>query len=341
MLKYRDAFLFAATLTAISGCSPSGPESSLDNYLTRLSRTLGETAPVRKIQPQPMLPRAAQLKLTVAGSSLDTLDFLALSGCAVQVTIGKRNSSLGRMARDSQRLLLDLEYLQLAPACIDHLRKQGQTTLAATLVQARQDKQQQLPARIFNATLGNEEYRQFWQPPAQLGNYPALTSTAVVSALNSINSQVDRWLSGDYDFDNREFEVLLSEVRKGDGGSLLVAASLQSAWLAAANSALQSRRSRKPLCREGHQSQDSKTLKTVVHKYLVAQVQPWSASLAARYYQLLASIRELETSLAHALPDNYKPWRDSRDQLLAQLISAPRSHIREIQQTQASCPPKH
>jgi hypothetical protein len=71
---------------------------------------------------------------------------------------------------------------------------------------------------------------------------------------------------------------LLSEVRKGDGGSLLAAASLQPSWL------------------------------------------------ATRYYQLLPPIRELESTLTHALPDNYKQWRDGRDELLAQLISAPPAH---------------
>jgi hypothetical protein len=69
---------------------------------------------------------------------LGALDFLAISGCEVQVTIGKRNSSLGRMAKESQRLLLELEYLALAPECIDYQRRQGRSGVADTLEQAWQ-----------------------------------------------------------------------------------------------------------------------------------------------------------------------------------------------------------
>ena len=229
-------FTLALLALAMAGCSGSGPEAAFDEYLGRLARTLG-AAPVQPVIPSvTALPAPRELHLEIQPGNLDALDFLALSGCAVQITIGKRNSSLGRLARDSQRLLLELEYLQLAPACIDYQREQGESGLADTLEQAWQLKRRQLPASIYNATLGSSEYRQFWKKaPGAAADYPANTSSAVIASLEAINGHARRWLAGDYSADNREFEILLGEVATGDGGALLQALAAQDAALAAAN----------------------------------------------------------------------------------------------------------
>jgi hypothetical protein len=161
------------------------------------------------------LPPPPALRLEVAGDHLERLDFLALSGCALQANLGRRSGRLGARARDSQRLLLDLEYLRLAPACIDFQRARGDRALATALEQAEALKRRQLPAAIYNATLGSDEYREFWQRPALA---PTDESGYGASAgLQAISNQVRRWLAGDWRADNREFEILLGEVGSGAG----------------------------------------------------------------------------------------------------------------------------
>lgn len=178
----------------------------------------------RGISPAPAgtvvaLPPPSALRLELAGDHLDRLDFLALSGCALQATLGRRSSRLGVRARDSQRLLLDLEYLRLAPACIDFQRARGDRALATALEQAGALKRRQLPAAIYNATLGSDEYREFWQRPALA---PADEPGGGASAgLQAISNQARRWLAGDWRADNREFEILLGEVGSGAGAALL------------------------------------------------------------------------------------------------------------------------
>jgi hypothetical protein len=155
----------------------------------------------------------------------------------VQTTIGKRNSSLGRYAKPSQRLLLELEYLRLAPQCIALLRDR-QRALADVLKAAWHERQAQLPAMVFNATLGSEEYRSFWLAPRAPGDYPVVSLAVAVSALQRINRHVCRWLSGDYQAQNRDFEVLLSQVAGGEAGALLQALHTQSSGVLAADSAI-------------------------------------------------------------------------------------------------------
>jgi hypothetical protein len=45
--------------------------------------------------------------------TLTLIDFLALSGCKLQANIAKRNTTMGRNASVSQRLIFDLEFIRL------------------------------------------------------------------------------------------------------------------------------------------------------------------------------------------------------------------------------------
>jgi len=319
-----------ALLALLAACQAGALDAPYDNYLQRLGRTLSVTVPGVVFSAPPRAPRPAELKQDIASSSLDALDFLAISGCSVQITIGKRNSSLGRMARSSQRLLLELEYLLLAPECIDWQRTQGRDALADELQQAWNLKREQLPTLVFNATLGSEEYRSLWRIPVNPGDYPASISSRVISALLAINEQVKRWLDGDYEADNHSFEILLSEVAAGDGGSLLQALAHQSDWLDAANLMVAERMTRGPLCRPGIRPQAADILANVVRKYFIGEVQPRAAALGRRAHELFPAVRGLEELLAGGLPATYANWRAERDERIAYLAAAPRRPVEKL-----------
>lgn len=326
-----------ALAAALAACTPGGAEHTLEDYLARLARTLDQDAPARVQTPWPRLPDSAALKLQLAGSKLDALDFLSLSGCAVQVTIGKRNSSLGRLAPPSQRLLLDLEYLDLAPACVRSLQAEGETDLADTLQQAWEQKREQLPYRIFLATLGSTEYRAQWRKPASLAGYPEDTSSVVVTALAAIDSLAQGWLSGDYQADNMEFEIFLGEVATGDAGALMEALALQASWLEAADGVLERRIAQGPLCSAGRRPPEADILRTVVHKFFIGAVQPWSADISRRQYELLAPLRSLERRLGDALPPAYREWQVQREAFIEHSGSAPKAHVQLLQQLLDPC----
>ena len=222
--------LCSALLILLDGCQPTEPDTPFEVYLSRTDSARSITPPDGLKVP----PVTVDLQLNIPWGTLDTLDLVSLSGCTVQATIGKRNSSLGQYAKPSQRLLLELEYLRLAPQCIALLRDR-QRALADVLKAAWHERQAQLPAMVFNATLGSEEYRSFWLAPRAPGDYPVVSLAVAVSALKRINRHVCRWLSGDYQAQNRDFEVLLSQVAGGDAGPLLQALHTQSSGVIAAD----------------------------------------------------------------------------------------------------------
>ncbi|TCO77209.1 DUF3080 family protein [Chromatocurvus halotolerans] len=333
-MRWLPPALLAALM---AGCGNPGPEQAFDTYLSRLERPLGTAAPPWEREPVPRPPRAAKLHIPLAPGRLAALDFLALRGCELQVTVGKRNSSLGRLAPPSQELLLELEFLRLAPACIKYLKEEDQETLASALSAALDSKRRELPSRIYNATLATDEFRSLWQAPQALGDYPESTSSAPLSALDGINALASRWLSGDYSANNRDFEMLLSDVARGDAGSLLAALNLQKAALEGANAMLREHRDGGGFCQGKLLSPDLDIFKNVVEKFFIRGIQPWSAALSQRLHGLLPPVRQLETQLSAVLPPAYREWRRQRENVLDTVSDAPRQHVQQVQQTLESC----
>ena len=320
-----------------SACDGADPEQPYRQSLWRLQNTLGVEAPARETVRAPRPPRSGALRLALASSNLGALDFLALSGCAVQVNIGRRNSSLGRLAHESQRLLLDLEYLRLAPACVDKLRAAGSDELAAKLEEAWARKRAQLPAQIFNATLGGDEYRALWLAARPPGDYPAQGDGRAGAALAAIDALARRWLGGDYRADNFEFEIFLGEVAGGGAGALLRDLLAQQAWLARADAAVQARMRKGPLCAPGIRHRAADILPNVVRRFFIEGIQPRAARMGSRTYQLLPPLQALEQRLDAVLPPQYRQWMAQRDALLETALAAPRAHVEQLQAIVAPC----
>ena len=212
--------LYGALLTLTNGCQPGEPDAVIERYPPNFGPAEPAMPPTAHFARPRVPPNVAHLQLDIPLSTLDALEFVSLSGCHAQTTISKRSSILGQHAKPSQRLLLELEYLRLAPQCIALLRNRKRI-LANVLEVAWHEPKTQLPALVFNATLGSDEFHSFWLAPRVLGDYPTVSSSEAMSALTSINRDVHRWLNGDYDAHNRDFEILLSEVAGGNAGKLL------------------------------------------------------------------------------------------------------------------------
>lgn len=159
------------------------------------------------------LPTAADMRVDVAGFNIAAIDFMTVKHCALKATILKNQTRIARHASDSQRLLLDLEYLRLAPACIAQLKSEGVDVLAETLTAALRVIEQHLPARIFNATLGSSQYRPIWRAGVS-GNKHTANGAQALTALREINRLANAWLARDYRANNLDFEIQLSEVAK-------------------------------------------------------------------------------------------------------------------------------
>ena len=326
-------------LLALIGCSdPDTGPAHLDEYLQRLSTITG-------IEPEPSthrdinrfdLPQEEVIESPASGR-IDLIDFLSLSGCELQINLGRRNTQLGRTASPSQRLLLDLEFMDLAPECIALLRERGEDDLASALADISVEREALLANSIARAVLMGPEWRLFWERPPTLANYPADTSSAIAQSLNRLADLTRGWLGGNWQASNREFELLLSDLRAGDGGALLAAHSLVSRELERANMLLARAQTTAPLCPYGAATDRSRAFERVVARFFVGTVQPWLVQLRQRTELLLGPVTNLELPLSAALSPRYRAWVVERDQLLTHQTELIRAHIANIQATLARC----
>ena len=227
--------------------------------------------------------------------------------------------------------------MDLAPECITLLRERGEDELASTLADISVEREALLANSIARAVLMGPEWRLFWERPPTLANYPADTSSAIAQSLNRLAELTRGWLGGNWQASNREFELLLSDLRAGDGGALLAAHSLVSRELERANILLARAQTTAPLCPYGSATDRSRAFERVVARFFVGTVQPWLVQLRQRTELLLGPVTNLELPLSAALSPRYRAWVVERDQLLTHQTELIRAHIANIQVALARC----
>ncbi len=334
-LRGSALFLFLA----VAGCSPYSPETLLLDYQNRLARTLDAKGSATSLpQSSWTKPRPEQLQIALADLSVDGLDFLSLSGCALQITVGKRNSSLGKLAPPSQRLLLELEFLRLAPDCIAQLQvESGNEALISALEEATALKRRQLPARIFNAVLAGPEWHAFWQVQSISEDYPSgNTSSDLLTTIEALNVSVQRWLNGNYEADGMLFEARLNQLRAGDGGTLITAAELTQRYFLDWRNLMHSSPYWQEPCDRFYTDKQT-ILRTVASRYFAGGVQAWLAPIASRSNSIELAVGELETTLKDVMPEDYKVWLKQRDVLLGGFKTHPRQHVEDLQRLLQPC----
>ena len=85
------------------------------------SACLGKEFRVPQSLTSVLLPRHVVADKKPSVTSIDLLDFLALSPCELQLIVARRNSALGKVALESQNLINDVLFLNTAEQCLDRL----------------------------------------------------------------------------------------------------------------------------------------------------------------------------------------------------------------------------
>ncbi len=320
-------FICCLAIALLPACQRDDPDSPFRRHLNQLGLALSAAAPAGGSVAATPPPAAWPVQLALQPGTIDTLEFAHLSGCAVQANIGKRQTDLARFAKPSQRLLLALEFLRLAPSCITRLRDGERHRLAAELATAWEQTRRELPALIFNATLGSDEYRAFWLDTPATGAYPRSDPGAATAALNEINRMSRRWLHGDYRTHPRELELALSEIAGGRGGELLARWSRQTHWLRSADMLIRQAVSTADCGKTS--SIDAMTVRrlTAARGYFIGELQPLVTLAQTNYLRVQAPIVTLESQLGGTLPERYRSWQADRRERAAALASASPQHL--------------
>lgn len=312
-------------------------EDKLQDYLNRIARTvqldIPETAGIEPLS----FPATKALQRETDALDIGILDLLALRHCELQTLIAHNNSSLGKVAKPSQRLIYTLRFLQLVPACIESSENNGDIELAKLLSAAQISKRESLKYIVWDAILGAEEYRRFWSISSLNNNYPNSTSSELLASLEQLYNWSSDWLRGDYQVDSQKLEQVLSILQTGDGGALSISLQRQAAYLGQTDDLLRLSYDRSSICPNNVATERGEILNNVVNKFWLQGLQRWSAAINRRAFELLPLTQRLETLLAPGEPIAFKQWRDQRDQAIEQWLLSPKTHVGALQPVLKRC----
>ncbi len=335
-MRWRPEFPLAAVAVLLAACSADPPRALLADYLYRLGNSLQQLPPEPVEQAALLLPAQRELRIRFPRQTIGLLELFDLQDCRLHTLVAHRNSSLGKVAPASQQLVYELRFLELAHECIEQLAA-TEPELTDYLQQVLASKREQLPQRIFAATLGAPEWRQFWRRPHRLGDYPAQTSSRVLESIDYLSNRVEAWLQGAWQVDGQQLELHLQRLARGDGGQLLAAWRLLAQQLGVGTAMARQRAAGQPLCHAGIANRQGQILATVMQNYFAARVQPWAARLNQRRYQLWPAVQRLEQLLADAAPVPYSQWAAARDRQLRADAAAVKTHVEALQPLLRQC----
>ena len=190
LIRFTIIVAIFSVASLLAGCSDTSlGEGLLDNYIGRLSNTLSADKPDRPAIDPPRIIEFEIAPIPIETQSIGLIDLLSVTDCELKVNIARRNTLLAKNASPSQKLLLDLEFLRLAPACIDSLRSSGDDKLAEIIKEARELRDQQLPVRIFNAVIAGPEWQALWSVPLSLKITPS--KVAMMKRRHSMLSPIE------------------------------------------------------------------------------------------------------------------------------------------------------
>ena len=335
-LRFCPLLVLCSVCLLLGGCQRRPPETALETYINRLAIALSTSVERNSLIQIPALPPDLALTTSpnLAGASI--FDPLSLRNCALKTTLIKRGSSLGKNAKASQRLLLQLEFLHLAPACIALQRQQGNIATADQLQKEWRYERSTLAGQIFQATLAGTAFRAFWNAHPRPGEYPPVDVARARAALNQLNHMVVRWLQGDYRSDNLALELALGEIAGARAGHTLQWLAARHDWLRAADLSLHNPATGRLLCR-----QEAPTTRRILladaTAYFRQEVLPRSRRTAQQLATLVDAVTALEVLLEPTQSPDYQRWRHQIVELRQTIDQAAAKHLEALTRAQQAC----
>ncbi|WP_415884075.1 DUF3080 family protein [Neptuniibacter sp. QD34_54] len=306
-------------LISVGGCSRDTPELVLENYLYRLSNTLDLN------QPQPYLPktrvqfplkRERILKTTEIREGL--LDVLKLKRCDLLPLIAERNSSLGKVAKPSTKLLYELNFYHLLTQCRESLRNDSaiDTELLKRVNDIHRVKRDNLPAELWNGVFTAPEMEaNFSRSQTALPLVDNSSTQQSIEALQTLVNLTEHNLDQlgrtkpNKDHLNQAFKILHSN---RSGPAIISSLELLTYHLDQAASLLEQRNSpNTPLCRNQSPNKTARILENVFYKFYIGEVLPYLAQIdryASKWLDLNQQLLQNYTALSVSIPQSMETY---------------------------------
>lgn len=290
-----------AVVFVLSGCSDPA-QSLMDDYAKRLGRTLAlelqDPAPL-DLQP---LPSITATRADIAETSITLVELVASRACGLDVLLGERNSSLGKVMPPSQRLKYELAFLKQVQPCLTH--PDIAPDLQQKLTAIASDKTRQIDKHWQNFLQQDDTLRQQLHPYRSLSEPNSVAGVAeTMQALHSLltlqKSIVEQnWQQASSINPEQALEALY---KANTLSQLQQSLRFSQNWLQSVNQQLE-QLDLKVVCPAGKHSDKAEILNTILLQYFIGKVQVYFAQTDGAYQQLYPLLRQLYQGTALTQP---------------------------------------
>ena len=289
---FTKVLILFAVVCIASGCSDPA-QSLMHDYTSRLSRTLAleiqDPAPL-DLQP---LPSITATRADITERSITLVELVATRACGLDVLLGERNSSLGKVMTPSQRLKYELAFLKQVQPCLTDpdIAPDLQQKLAAIAA----DKAAQIDKHWQNFLQQDETLRQQLHPYRNLSEPNSVAGVAeTMQALHSLlalqKSIVQQnWQQASSINPEQALEALY---KANTLSQLQQSIRFSQNWLQSLNQQLE-QLDLKAQCLVGKSSDKAEILNTILLQYFIGKVQLYLAQVDGTYQQLYPLLQQL------------------------------------------------
>ncbi|KEA62796.1 hypothetical protein ADIMK_3268 [Marinobacterium lacunae] len=257
----------------------------LERYTERVGNAIEQTIQTdyqQALAQRPALPPRRLRLLEIEPINEGLIDVLDFRHCDLLHVIAERNTSLGKLAGYSQRLIYELKILPALRACHARIIDQKLDVpdrLKLRLTQIITQKEQSFGALLWNTFYTSDEMEQQFalnQPPLPLQGVLELSS--IKPALDHFVLLAD--LVNKSSWNTPEFGTALEEdfeslYRSNFGAQWLTSITLLTHTLERTADAIEQRLSRRPICFNNKPNNQANIIRNVFQRFYAGELQPY------------------------------------------------------------------
>lgn len=346
MLRLRSVIWLALMSLALHGCE-RGELTPTPAYLERLARVLETPLAASTTQPlgAPAFPPPAVLRQPFAVADLNWLEFARLHRCDFGDLVGYRNSGLGRVMDDYERLRYELRLRTALNRCLAGVPTAPAPATAELLKRLLEQKARDVTIAYGRLAFASDDFSRWLRLPAAAASLkPASQAKPMpLSVLQTLAAQSQRLKDGEADvlLERQVLDAALGKLSASGGGGTALAhwvwveQQLQTAVTLLGDAGTR-------ICRNGQPTPRARRLKRVFQRYYVGELQP---ELARRVNPHRPWVESLDQWLKRSGYDNseLEAWRraavavDHPGSLWSRTRQAFKDHATAWQQLAQAC----
>ena len=343
-MKYWLTLLISASF--VTGCINTDPAQSLvTTYAERTSRAIDvdfDLTLAKASELYPILPDRRERTKPLTPITEGLIDVLDLKQCGLIDLIAQRNTSLGKLAAGSQRLIYELEFIPKVRNCQELLTDNDeQSEVLERVKEINQIKSKNWPNQVWNSLYNSPEMEKHFSlgsspivPEADYSTPELMLTMQRFTEIAKTHTSED-WQTPSFAKDlESDYETLY---RSNFGSEWLASMALLTQVLEQTTGAIKQRLEGRPICFNQRQNQKSEILWNVFMKYYVNSLQPYIAQIERTGRQWSETHQKIKSSLN--LPQN--KWLDSYTHpdgvVWARYITARQNHTKAWQDILDQC----